>query len=170
MFVLQNKQKLNLKIDEFRCAQFEYKMYIKWLQNVIARSGRVLGTTFHPIPRDPGRLNFTRPKKIFKKRFSFKIWSRGENFCRTLVLDCNSAALMRNCVPKLSLIRYWEQPSLKTLISDLTDVGGHRQMPAWTIIIRKFDFQGQMKILQQYGGGFLKSQKNNKIKLIVMTH
>ena len=38
---------------------------------------------------------------------------------------------------------------LKTSISDPTDVGGHTQIPAWNIIIRKLDFRSQMKISQQ---------------------
>ena len=38
---------------------------------------------------------------------------------------------------------------LKALISDPTDVGGHRQVLAWNIIIKKLDFQSQMKISQQ---------------------
>ena len=38
---------------------------------------------------------------------------------------------------------------LKTFTSDATDVGGQRQIPAWNIIIRKLDFQSQMKLSQQ---------------------
>ena len=38
---------------------------------------------------------------------------------------------------------------LKAHISDPTDVGGHRQIPAWNIIIKKLDFQSQMKLSQQ---------------------
>ena len=39
--------------------------------------------------------------------------------------------------------------SLKTFISNLTDVASHRQIPAWNVIIKKLDFQSQMKISQQ---------------------
>ena len=39
--------------------------------------------------------------------------------------------------------------SLKTFISGLTDVASHRQIPAWNVIIKKLDFQSQMKISQQ---------------------
>ena len=38
---------------------------------------------------------------------------------------------------------------LKTFISNLTDVASHRQIPAWNVIIKKLDFQSQMKISQQ---------------------
>ena len=38
---------------------------------------------------------------------------------------------------------------MKALISDPTDVGGHRQIPAWNIIMKKLDFQSQMKLSQQ---------------------
>ena len=38
---------------------------------------------------------------------------------------------------------------LKTFSSDAIDVGGHRQMPAWNIILRKLDVQSQMKLSQQ---------------------
>jgi len=41
---------------------------------------------------------------------------------------------------------------LKTLTSDPTDVGGHRQIPAWNIIIKKLDFQSQLKLSQQNQG------------------
>ena len=38
---------------------------------------------------------------------------------------------------------------LKTFISFSTDVACHRQIPAWNVIIKKLDFQSQMKISQQ---------------------
>ena len=38
---------------------------------------------------------------------------------------------------------------LKTFTSDPTDVGGDRQIPAWNFIIKKLDFQNQLKLSQQ---------------------
>lgn len=41
------------------------------------------------------------------------------------------------------------QPEAPIAHSDPTGVGGHRQVPAWNIIIKKLDFQSLMKISQQ---------------------
>ena len=38
---------------------------------------------------------------------------------------------------------------LETFISFSTNVASHRQIPAWNVIIKKLDFQSQMKISQQ---------------------
>ena len=38
---------------------------------------------------------------------------------------------------------------MKTFTSDSTDVSSQRQIPAWNIILRKLDFQSQMKLTKQ---------------------